>query len=157
MAATRQTAEVPAVKKQTAKRLLEGKSLGGRPTKYTNQVIRNAKQYLAKYSETGALIPSIAGLSKYLNIRRETLQVWANESDKVEFSNIVSRLRACQEVDLLQGGLSGDMNPTIAKLVLSKHGYHDNQGVSAPSISVTINRGSVQVETQGQTIEVETD
>ena len=58
---------------------------------------------------------------------------------------------------LLNNGLDGTFNPTIAKLVLSKHGYTDSPSNTGTSVNVTINRGSVQVETQGQTIDIETD
>ena len=142
---------------QTAKRLKEGKKLGGRPSKYTNQIIRNAKHYLAHYQDEGKLIPTIAGLANHLNIDQETVHRWRKEEGKEEFSNVLNKLKDFQEEGLLQGGLSGDFNPAITKLVLGKHGYHDNADKSGTSVNVTINRGSVQVETQGQVIDVETD
>ena len=142
---------------QTIKRLKEGKQLGGRPSKYTKAILRKSKQYIKNYREIGNKIPSIAGLSVYLGVTRERLHIWGKDEDKQEFNHILNNLMGEQESELLTGGLSGSMNPTICKLILSKHGYTDSPSNSGTSVNVTINRGSVQVETQGQTIDIETD
>ena len=142
---------------QTAKRLKEGKKLGGRPSKYCPAILRNSKHYLANYREIGNKIPSIAGLSVYLKTTRERLHTWANDADKPEFHDILNRMKSEQEAALLDNGLDGTFNASVTKLVLSKHGYTENTANSGTSVNVTINRGSVQVETQGQVIDVETD
>lgn len=97
----------------------------GRPTKYTPELLEKARNYLANYRAMGDLIPSIAGLAVETDVARETLHVWSNDKEKVEFSNIYRRLMAQQERDLLSGGLSGDMAPTVTKMVLTKHGYSE--------------------------------
>ncbi len=104
-----------------------GKHPGGRPTKYSNDTLIVARDYLNHYEKHGDQIPSIAGLAVILGVRRETLHVWAKEEGKEEFSNILGEILATQEKVLINKGLTGDFNPTIAKLVLGKHGYHDRQ------------------------------
>ena len=96
-----------------------------RPTKYKPELIEKAYLYLEKYEEYGDTIPSVAGLAVLLEVRRETLHVWAKEEGKEEFSNILATLLAKQERVLMNKGLSGEFNSNITKLVLGKHGYHD--------------------------------
>ena len=99
----------------------------GRPTKYNQSILDIANAYIEDYqSEHGHTIPSIAGLSLIVDVRRETLHVWAKEKGKEKFSNILAKLLAKQEQLLLSNGLSGDFNAGICKLVLGKHNYHDS-------------------------------
>lgn len=42
---------------------------------------------------------------------------------------ILERIGATQEVVLLNGGLTGEMNSNIVKLVLGKHGYNEKQNI----------------------------
>jgi hypothetical protein len=98
---------------------------GGRPTKYCNDTLIVARDYLNHYEEHGDQIPSIAGLAVILGVRRETLHVWAKEEGKEVFSNILGAILAKQENVLINKGLTGDFNSAISKLVLGKHGYHE--------------------------------
>ena len=68
-------------------------------------------------------LPSIEGLARYLGVSRDTLYEWAKEHE--EFSDILEIVRAEQADRLINNGLAGDYNPTIAKLLLHKHGYSD--------------------------------
>jgi len=105
----------------------------GRPTKFTEEFIDKATEYLESYEEIGDVIPSIAGLAVYTKVSRDQLHAWASgevpESAKKElfdnYSDIISTISVTQEQKLLNGGLSGRMNSMITKLVLSKHGYSD--------------------------------
>lgn len=81
-------------------------------------------------------LPSVSGLAVYLKVARSTVYKWAD--DIQEFSDILEELLALQEERLLDSGLSGDYNPTIVKLVLSKHGYregidHSTNGKDMPT------------------------
>ena len=99
---------------------------GGRPSKYTPDLIEKAEAYVdGGWADEGDLIPSVAGLAVILDVRRETLHVWANDPEKEQFSNILGKLSEKQENILLQNGLANRFNSTITKLVLSKHGYSD--------------------------------
>jgi len=68
-------------------------------------------------------LPSIEGLALYLDVARSTLYLW-KEEDK-EFSDIIDKLQEKQANMLINKGLSGDYNPTIAKVLLTKHGYRE--------------------------------
>jgi len=68
-------------------------------------------------------IPTIEGLARYLKIHRSTLYEWQKE--KPQFSDIIEQLQQKQVERLLNMGLSGDYNSTIAKVLLTKHGYND--------------------------------
>lgn len=98
----------------------------GRPTKYTEELLEKARKYIGgQWEIEGDAIPSVAGLSVYLGVRRETLHVWANEEGKEEFSNMLGQMLAKQENILLNKGLTNEHSSVITKLVLSKHGYSD--------------------------------
>lgn len=97
----------------------------GRPTKYNDELLEKARDYLVHYEDYDDVVPSIAGLSVVLKISRDTVHTWAKEEDKEEFSDIVAQLMGKQEKTLLSGGLRGDYNPTIAKLLLTKHNYSE--------------------------------
>lgn len=115
----------------------------GRPTEYGQEILEKAQQYLDKckdeeVQQTIGLsakgtelyknklkvqLPSIEGLARYLAVHRDTLYEWAKLHP--EFSDILEAVRAEQAQRLINNGLSGDYNPTITKLMLTKHGYSD--------------------------------
>lgn len=110
---------------------------GGRPTSYSEETLTKAREYLLscedKEIERGSderpeytikvKLPTKGGLARYLGVSRETLYAWSKE--KPEFSDIMEDLGAEQEDKLINNGLSGDYNPTIAKVLLTKHGYRE--------------------------------
>ena len=121
-------------------------SKGGRPTKYTKEIIKKAEKYLSECIDTTEQVitgesekftsykeklkvnlPTIEGLAVYLEVHRDTLYEWEKEHD--DFSDIIERLRGSQIKSLVNNGLSGDYNPTIAKVLLSKHGYSEKQEI----------------------------
>ncbi len=96
----------------------------GRPSKLTDAVIEQAGRYAStEYLLHGEVIPTIEGLSVYLNVSRSTIYKWKGENQ--EFSDILEDLMARQAKELFSNGLRGDFNPTITKLILTKHGYSD--------------------------------
>ena len=110
---------------------------GGRPTKYNDKMLERARAYVAGgWKRDGERVPKIASLAVWLGVNKTTLYEW--EAAEPEFSNVLGELRAIQERLLVDNGLGGDYNPTIAKLLLHKHGYHDkvDQSVS-PGKGVT--------------------
>lgn len=113
-----------------------------RPTKYNKDILSKAKDYLTHYKEFEP-VPSIAGLAVYLEISRETVRDWASQEDKQEFSGIVEQVMTKQELELLRGGLQGEYNASITKLMLTKHQYSDKtestlQGPGGTSLGVNI-------------------
>ncbi len=111
----------------------------GRPVIYGEEILKKADEYilscedsLRENSKWNVKIPTIEGLAVHLGISRETVYAWEKETDKKEFSDILAILRAKQAERLINNGLSGDYNSTIAKVLLTKHGYRDSQELSGP-------------------------
>lgn len=105
----------------------------GRPSKYTPELLAECHQYLKDYNT----FPSIAGLAVRLKVSRDTLHTWAKEEDKIEFSDIYTQLLALQEDELLRNGLMGHWNASMAKMVLTKHGYSDKVDATSSDGSMT--------------------
>ena len=103
----------------------------GRPTKLTPEAIEKAIDYInGGYRNEGDVIPSIVGMACLLDVTAKTLYNWGESSE--EFLYILEKCNTTQHNRLIQGGLDSEFNPTIAKLVLGKHGYHERQEVSGP-------------------------
>jgi len=106
--------------------------MAGRPTDYTPEILDKAKLYLRwcvdeviSENRIKVNLPSIEWLSVHLGINRDTIYQWENEEGKEEFSDIVWEIRAEQAKRLLNNGLSWAYNASIAKLMLTKHGYSE--------------------------------
>lgn len=105
----------------------------GRPTKYNEETLVIAKEYLeggyrgneGDHDDDREVIPSICGLALKLDITRETVHQWGKDEEKPLFSYILGQILAKQERVLVSRGLSGDFNAPMAKLMLTKHGYAD--------------------------------
>lgn len=107
------------------------KDKGGRPTKLTDELKVKARNYELVFREEGDIIPSIEGLAYYLNIARSTLYKY--EDEDAEFSDIVERVKTLQGKMLISGGLVGDFNASITKVILTKHDYSDKQEIDHKS------------------------
>ena len=120
---------------------------GGRPIEYNEEILITAREYITscvdvieEYHKTRGdksdsfdrivrvKLPTIEGLAVYLKIARITVYDW--EDKYPEFSYIVNELRLIQADRLINNGISGDYNPTIAKVLLTKHGYRDAQEIT---------------------------
>ena len=113
----------------------------GRPQEYNESYVTKAKEYLAKciddYKQEinttkGSVqvanrlvvkFPSRGGMAVYLGVNRDTLYDWASKFP--EFSDIMDLMMSLQEERLIDNGLSGSYNPTISKVILTKHGYRE--------------------------------
>lgn len=126
---------------------------GGRPTKYNKEVLIKTQDYLINYDSYGDVVPTIAGLSQVLDIARETTIQWLNDESKQEFSYMCKRLLTSQESKLVNGGLTSGLNSNIVKLMLSKHGYSDNDKNQGVTVNVVINDKPVTIEVQGETLD----
>lgn len=123
-AAPKAKAKTPAKKKPAA-----GKNLGGRPLTFGPAIIKVAEDYLENYkTKYKHAFPSIVGLCKIIKVRRSTIYEWAKNREKDpegRFSDIVEQINDYQHFELMQGGVSNKLNPTITKLLLHKHGHSD--------------------------------
>lgn len=93
-----------------------------RPTKLTKELVDKASKYLGTCI---GKLPTKEGLSLYLDVSRETLYQWKDLKTDLgrQFSDIFDEVMAEQGERLVQGGIYGKFNPTITKLMLSKHDY----------------------------------
>ena len=135
------------------------KHAGGRPTKYNQALIRKAYDYLENYQSLGHKIPTLAGLSLSIGINKETTQAWSKDKNKREFSVLCKQIKMVQEQSLIDNGLDSTWNGSITKLLLQKHGYHDNPQANQASsgITVNVNRGGVVIKSGSETLAIETD
>lgn len=106
----------------------------GRPTDYNQEILDNASAYVQHFANDEGKgenlkvnLPTIEGLALYLEISRSTLYLWQKEHKA--FSDIIEILQQKQAQVLINNGLSGRYNPTIAKVLLTKHGYTDKQEI----------------------------
>ena len=106
----------------------------GRPTIYTPDLIEETLVYLRDCPDT---VPSLAGLALCIGVRKKRLENWKSldvenlDPEKYprfeEFRGLLDARNELQERQALNQGATGEWNSSIAKLVLSKHGYHDKQ------------------------------
>lgn len=103
---------------------------GGRPTKYDPKFIKEVDKYLiavdpedeAHYIENH--LPKLSSFAIWLNVNHETLTEWAKKYP--EFSASLNKITNKQLERLIDDGLYGNANPTIAKLILSaNHGMRE--------------------------------
>lgn len=106
----------------------------GRPTKLTDEILQKANDYLIfDFVNVGDVVTSAVGLAQYLGVTKSTIYLWASQKDdlSMQFSDTLKACIEKQENLLISHGLKGTFNPTIAKLMMSNHGYSDKQIVEA--------------------------
>jgi hypothetical protein len=130
---------------------------GGRPTKYKKDTNEKAVGYIATCGENYLTIdkpvikdgkvetetivkkeiklPTIQGLSLLLDVNADTLYEWAKHYP--EFSDTLGKLKKKQAEMLMQYGLSGEYNSTIAKLILSANHGMNEKTESESTVKVT--------------------
>ncbi|MGH8578881.1 MAG: terminase small subunit [Gammaproteobacteria bacterium] len=108
---------------------------GGRPTKYQGEkTLKKVQSYIDSCEnefEDGkngvrlvrCKIPTIEALSLYLGVGVSAIRDWRAQHN--EFSILIGVLLAKQACALIDNGLAGYYNPTIAKVLLAKHGYRE--------------------------------
>lgn len=107
----------------------------GRPTKYDEEILEKTREYIDDCEDVEAdresdikasvNLPTIEGLAYHLKINKDTIYTWRKEEGKEPFSELIEELLAKQAKQLVNNGLAGKYNPTIAKVLLTKHGYRE--------------------------------
>lgn len=101
-----------------------------RPSTYTEEMLAKAREYVEIYhDELGELVPTVVGLCDYIGRSKSIVYDWAKDPEKAEFSDILEQISAKQEKALVMGGLSGQFNSVITKMMMTKHGYSDKQEI----------------------------
>lgn len=96
----------------------------GRPTKLDDDLKNKAQKYLnGGHLTVGDVVPTIAGLARYLKVARQTLTNFGNQDS--DFLGTLEDIKTEQERLLINNGLVGGFNSAIVKLMLSNHGYSD--------------------------------
>lgn len=112
----------------------------GRPSELAQSLEKAKAHLLGDYEKLGDVVPSIAGLACYLGKSRS--RVYEYSEQNAEFKDILEGILAMQENRLINKGLQGEFNSTIAKLMLTKHGYSDKQELTGKD------GGALQVESR---------
>ena len=131
---------------------------GGRPTKYLPELLDKAYDYSINYSDYNDLVPTLAGLAHVIEVNKATIQEWISHKDKKEISVLCKSIMEQQERGLITNGLNGTYNHNITKLMLSKHGYTDQQGNQGVSVNISSDRalcGAVTVSAGDKDVTIE--
>lgn len=98
-----------------------------RNTDYNDVVLKLSEEYLNRERslEDEEILPSIEGLALFINVSRSTIYEWIKDVAKREFADIIEQVLEKQGQSLINNGLKGKYAPTIAKVLLSKHGYRE--------------------------------
>lgn len=102
-------------------------------TTYNADMQAKAEAYVrGGYESCGDCVPSVAGLAVELGKDRKTMQNWGKQHE--DFRAILDECETRQHRVALNGGLRGDFNAAITKLLLHNHGYSDKaaQEISGP-------------------------
>jgi hypothetical protein len=110
---------------------------GGRPSEYNPDYVAKADEYLKLHQDIPVdelrlkvNLPTLKGFAAFIDINESTLYEW--DKTYPEFSKSLSKIKAEQHARLLNNGLAGTYNPTIAKLILSSnHGYKEKSDVTS--------------------------
>ncbi len=101
--------------------------MAGRPTKYTKEILKKAKDYVENFRRYGDVIPTAEGLALLLKVHRDTIYEWRKHYP--EFSDTIEQLINQQTKILINAGLLGKINVAIAKLLLAKQGYSEKMEI----------------------------
>jgi serine protease inhibitor len=109
----------------------------GRPTKYSDDLIPLAEDYLENHIDYGDVVPMVVGLCKVIERSQSTIYNWAKDDDKPAFLDILKRIEEKQHAVLVNKGLTGEFTSPITKMMMTKHGYSDKQEIEVSEKDVT--------------------
>ena len=74
-------------------------------------------------------LPTLEGFARFIEVSTKSLLNW--EKEQPEFLRALDKIREKQKQNLMNSGLSGDYNSTIAKLILSaNHGMREGTDIT---------------------------
>lgn len=103
---------------------------GGRPSEKPDNLPELVSEYLKDRTDDGdeVKLPTISGFARKIGFNETTMYEWAKTD--TQFSKSLGEIKAEQKDRLLNKGLSGKYNSTIAKLVLSaNHGMVEKKEI----------------------------
>ncbi len=107
----------------------------GRPEEYKPEYIIEVEKYLLlkkdefENKKLKVNLPTIEGFAVFIDVSKKSLYNW--EDQHPEFIHSLDKIRTEQKERLINYGLSGDYNSTIAKLVLSaNHGMREGTDIT---------------------------
>jgi len=108
----------------------------GRPSKYEPRFCEKVDEYLSECKDIEdenklrVNLPTVEGFALFIGIPKRTLYDWREVHEP--FSHSLEKIVEEQRKRLLNMGLSGDYNSTIAKLILSSnHGMSDKTDLTS--------------------------
>lgn len=140
---------------------------GGRPEKYDPVFIDEVTVYLEEHKDeeiqlvkqagenkSGGYemfenklkvkLPTIEGFARHIGVNKTTLYEWAAKYEA--FSNALDVIRTEQQERLINSGLAGDYNSTIAKLILSSnHGMSEKTETDVTTKGESLNDGVTKI------------
>jgi len=121
----------------------------GRPSEYKEEYIGKVDEYLAENQDEDeqkvkqdnvskgyimydnklkVKLPTIEGFALYIDVSKRVLYEWRDKHK--DFMHSLEKIVVEQKKRLLNSGLAGDYNSTIAKLILSSnHGMSDSKKI----------------------------
>lgn len=104
--------------------------IGAGVTIYDEKMPEKALEYLEGCVDTNhsVSLPSKEGLALYLGVDLSTVYNWRDKYP--EFAKVFTLITLVQAERLINKGLSGDYEKVMVRLLLSKHGYKEQYGLS---------------------------
>jgi len=113
---------------------------GGRPTKYNEEMLARANEYLDNHLSEGDTVPTLVGLAYTLDVADETLTNWGNKHP--EFLGTLQKVMQKQHKMLVANGLTGEYVAPITKLMMCNHGYSEktenNNNNTTKSVNIEV-------------------
>lgn len=126
----------------------------------TEEHLELALDYEARWQELGDVVPQVAGLACHVGVASSTLYDWSKQDGPLQraFSEVLARVMDGQHRSLVNGGVSGEHNHVIAKLILtSKHGYTERSQVDNVSSDESMSPKRVTITLGGRRLDDDLD
>jgi hypothetical protein len=130
--------------------LSKEKNKGGRPEEYKEEYCEKVDEYLKECQDEEIRVikqsnlekgyemydnrlkvklPTIEGFALFIGVSKKSIYNW--EKDNPKFLHSLDKIKTEQQQRLIDKGLSGDYNSTIAKLILSaNHGMRERTDIT---------------------------